>query len=105
LDIIPVLDGVVTLKAEHLKPDPPRREVVFGVGKHVIAVGEDAHEIDPRRAFGESAEKRRQTRAPRLRLRIVLHVLARMDDLDAGRVSRFDALEQRANAVLSRFGH
>ncbi|HAR66439.1 MAG TPA: hypothetical protein DCR55_09545 [Lentisphaeria bacterium] len=75
------------------------------MGKDIVAIREDAHDIDARRTLRQPLEQGRQPLATFLGLRVVLDVLARIDDGNRIRIARFDAFEQGLDSFFSFYAH
>ena len=93
LDIVPVLDGQIALESEDLETDSRAAEVILSMGKYVVAIGENTHDIDTRRAFGQALEQRCQALTPFVSLGVVLNILVGIDDGHRYLITRFDAFE------------
>ena len=93
LNIIPVLNGQFILEAKDFEADPRSVKVVLSVGKYIVAIREDAHDIDAGGAFGEAFEQCRQALSSFVSLGIMLDVLVRIDDGDRCLITSFDTFE------------
>jgi hypothetical protein len=88
-----MLNGQITFEAKDFEADPRSVKVIFRVAKHIVAIREDARDVDARSAFGKSFEQRRQALIAFVSLRIMLDLPVRIDDGDRCCITRFDAFE------------
>jgi hypothetical protein len=73
--------------------------------EHLVAIFEGAHDVDPWGGFRKPGKQRLQPFAALMGLGIVLDVLVLVDHRDGGRVTGFDAFQQRANFCFSILSH
>src|SRR5467141_310056 len=94
LQVVPMLDDLSVFETENVEAHLRAEEIVFGMGKHEIAVLVNPHRIDPGRSLRKRLEESLDPSQAIAYGQVVLNVFVGVDVGERLAVTRLDALEK-----------
>src|SRR5882724_4453515 len=94
LQVVPMLDDLSVFETENVEAHLRAEEVVFGMGKHEIAVMKNPHRIDPGCSLGQGLQDSADPSQAGAYSQVVLNVLVVIDIGERLAVTRLYALEK-----------